>query len=260
MSTEFAEFEIAEFWSLLTESRLLESPVIEDLKNRAHEALAADPNRTLNPKTLVEWLIEQKALTTYQTNIFLGGLSGPLVYGNYSIVSQIQKGPLAGSFQARHRATGHPVVLQFKSGTDALDAQVWQRVAKQTRKLQTANSPNLAATYESVELPEHHFVVSQQPTGIARGKTLAARIPLKSRIDSGEACSIASQTARGLAAMHRRGAVHGSVSADSIWLASGGSLQVFVPLTALSVKNNKAGLAEDIRAVGSLLYLSLIHI
>jgi len=250
VSTEFAEFEIAEFWGLLTESRLLESPVVEDLKNRAHQALAADQNRTLNPKTLAEWLIEQKALTTYQTNIFLGGLSGPLVYGDYSIISQIQQGPLSGNFQAKHRATGHAVVLQFLPGTDAKDAQIWQRIAKQSRKLQTANSPQLTATYETVELPEHHFVVSGQPTG----KTLAARIPLKSRIDVGEACSIASQTARGLSAMHRRGAVHGSVSAKSIWLASGGALKVFVPLKALAVKNNKAGLAEDVSAIGSLLY------
>ena len=83
VSSEFAEFEIAEFWSLLTESKLLEIPVIEDLKVRAQSALVTKSNQSLDPATLVEWLIEQKALSKYQANIFLGGISGPIVYGNY---------------------------------------------------------------------------------------------------------------------------------------------------------------------------------
>lgn len=257
VSSEFAEFEIAEFWSLLTESKLLEIPVIEDLKVRAQSALVTKSNQSLDPATLVEWLIEQKALSKYQANIFLGGISGPIVYGNYCLLNRIARGLgtgcLQGNFQARHRPTGHGVVLQFLSGEDRRHLERWQQIDRSAAKLADLRSDQLLSTYEVVALPEHRFVVSQPPIG----KPLGYRIPPKTRIQVGDACAICQQIARAVGAMHLREMTHGAISPETVWLAPGNGVQVFVPLATLSrvsTKDLTKGFSGDVRAIGKLLF------
>ena len=256
MSTEFAEFEIAEFWSLLAESKLLELPVVEDLKGRAQSALAAsaaESNRPPNSATLAEWLIQQKALSKYQANIFLGGLSGPIVYGNYFLLKRIPQalasGCLQGNFQARHRATGHSVVLQFLSDDNENHRERWQQVDRCAGLLADIRSPHLVSTHEVVQMPEYRFVVGQIPTGMPLGY----RVPLKSRIEVADACSICQQLSRAVGAMHARGLTHGGISPETVWLAPGNTAQVFVPVESLLRKQSK-DFHRDVRSIGSLLY------
>ncbi len=218
--------EINEFWGLLADSELLDKAVLQDLMNRFAAAQSAGSGQPANSKTLAKWLVKHKVLAPFQANILAQGLSGPFRFGNYLLVDRIEQGPLKNAYLARHRQTGHNVLLQFQAGISESDLVNWQTRCQLAYRILEVRSPNLVPIYESIILAEHRFVASQIP----RGKPLAQLIPAKSRMRWQEACRIVGQAAIGLAVLHEHGVIHNSISPRTVWVSTNHPAQLRLQL------------------------------
>lgn len=210
-----------QFWKLLSDSGLVSD---DDLQEIAASFGAAQADTEQRPEfeglteieTLAKWLVEQKVISEFQADILSKGASGPFKYGNYTVVGRTISGPLKDSFSAVHRATGHPVLLQFLPGNETDDLAAWQQIDTLVSVVSEIDSPHLATIYETVVLPSYRFVVSQRPSG----KPLSIRVPRKGRIPWQDACRVVGQVSQAVKEMHQRELSHNAISLRTIWLSS----------------------------------------
>ncbi|MCH2180492.1 MAG: protein kinase [Mariniblastus sp.] len=210
-----------QFWKLLSDSGLVSD---DDLHEIAALFSAAQVEIEERPEfhglneveTVAKWLVEQKVVTEFQADILAKGASGPFKYGNYTVVGRTISGPLKDSFSAIHRATGHPVLLQFLPGNEADDLASWQQIDALVSVVSELDSPHLATIYETVVLPSYRFVVSQRPAG----KPLSVRVPRKGRIPWQDACRVVGQVGQAVKQMHQHDLSHNAISLRTIWLSS----------------------------------------
>ena len=206
---------IPAFWNLLEESRLLSVEQTRQLTGEFSQVKgAADQG---NAKSLAEWLVARNILSRYQSTIFLAGRSGPFLYGDYNVYDRVDRGRLAGQFRALHRATGHPVMLQFLTGPVIQDPQLWAVAAHETLAACLIQSPHVVRYFEPVDLVSFKFLVSED----LRGGTVEDRLA-GGRLPPHEAARLIRLAAIGLAQMHQAGRVHGDLRPANLWLENAG--------------------------------------
>ena len=211
--------DINRFWTLLSESQLVNAAQTQSLFTK----FSADSSLPKQADSLANWLVKQKAISPYQASILAAGHSGPFRYGNYTVVEQIENGPLAGHFQARHAKTGHPVLLLFFPGEKTDDLKRWNIIEALVERTSPIQHPNLTESFDSLVLSNRRFVVAQTPVGSA----LAQKLPSKTRLPWKKACAIMAQVANGLDRLHQSGIVHNAVSPRTIWVNKNGMAQIF---------------------------------
>jgi hypothetical protein len=91
---------VDDLWKLLVDSQLLTAEHCGELSREFGQVKGAAQQS--NARTLAEWLIAQDLLSRYQAKILLAGRPGPFVYGEYHVYDRVKRGPLAGSFRAKH--------------------------------------------------------------------------------------------------------------------------------------------------------------
>lgn len=199
------------FWSLLAESKLLTAEQCQQLAADFSQVKGASDQS--NARTLAEWLVARNVLSRYQTTILLAGRPGPFHYGDYKVYDRIEKGRLAGYFRAVHGPTGHPVLLQFLTGTVIQDPEAWAAAVQNTLAAAMVQSPHLPRIFEPVDLGSFKFVVTED----LRGATLDERVAM-GRFPPQEACRLVRQAALGLAQLHQSGRAHGDVRPANLLL------------------------------------------
>jgi eukaryotic-like serine/threonine-protein kinase len=207
---------IADFWRLLVDSRLFSSQQVQQLAGEFGQVRAASGGA--NAKALAEWLLGRRLLSPYQARILLAGRPGPFDYGDYKVYDRIDSGRLAGQFRAVHAPTGHPVLLEFLTGSAVSDPQQWAAAASGVATACSIISPHVQRYWELVDLPGFKFIVGED----LRGQTLDHPLA-KGRLPPVEACRVVRLAAIGLAHMHHFGRVHGDVRLDNVLLEPGGS-------------------------------------
>ncbi len=214
------------FWNLLKESRVVELSRIQTLNTDFQAKLVTDPEQPPAVEMLAQWLVEEEAISPYQARILLAGHSGPMRFSSYVVTEKIEAGPRQGTFKAIHRDTGYPVNLQFMSGSEQTDLQIWRQLEALAERVSSIIHPNLVPIFETVALPNHRFVVSESSIG----SSLSQLVPRKGRLPWKDACSILAQVAIGLQKLHDQGIVHNAISPRSIWVASGGHARLMMGL------------------------------
>ena len=209
--------DVNEFWNLLAASQLLPPTRFQSLITESKLA-----NTTISAASTADWLVKQKLLSEYQSQILLAGRGGPFFYGNYLVTGRIAAGPLTNHFNARHRITQHPVLLEFAAGNNRTDLDRWEQTEAWVDRASAIESPQLLSVFESVVLPHYRFVVSQRP----EGAPLQERLPYKGRLPWQIACLIFAQVAAALEALHQCSLAHGAVSPRTIFLAKSGQAQL----------------------------------
>jgi serine/threonine-protein kinase len=207
-----------QFWSLLSESKLVGLTQVQSLFTE----FADDSSVPKNSASLAQWLVQKKALTSYQTSIMLAGHPGPFQFGNYTVTEKIKKGSLKGHFLAQHTKTGFPVLLQFLEGSEKSDLEIWNSIDEYCQKLDSLEHPNLVTTFETLVLPQHRFVVSGAPSG----PSLADKLPRRARLPWKQACGLMAHAANGLDVIHQAGVVHNAISPRALWIQKSGLVQV----------------------------------
>ncbi len=241
--------EIDQFWNLVAESQLL-----SDKQHRAARDQCQQPDSTL----AADWLVEKKLISALHRDVLLAGHAGPFFFGRYLVRSRMKlpSDPEGfESFAAIDRKTGYPVRLQFFDGQSPGALETWARIEQQVRKeeenLDPKTSPRQALEiYQALALPERRFVVRELP----RGKSLAAAVPLKSRLGVGQAAKIVAQVAAVFtngaetnSDLRRRGSKKMPLDTEALmnrlWVASGKTVRYDPPLLYSESASGKAVLA-----------------
>ena len=199
--------ELDQFWNLVADSQLL-----TDEQYRAVRVECQQPDSTL----AADWLVEKKLISQLHRDVLLSGHAGPFLYGRYLVKARLKlpSDPIGfESFVATDRKTGYLVRLQFFDGQLPGALETWanidRRVRVESEKL-IPGAPKSRALeiYQAISLPETRFVVRELP----RGKSLAAAVPVKSRLGVPQAAKIMTQ----VAAVFSSDAATGSDSRDGL--------------------------------------------
>ena len=182
--------EIEQFWNLVAESQLLSDDQYRAARDECQES---DSTRA------ADWLVGKKLISPLHREVLLSGHAGPFSYGRYLVRARLQLPSDPEGFQsfaAIDRKTGYPVRLQFFDGQGSGALKAWATIDQRTRehaeKLDPKTSPRQSLeVYQAIALPERRFIVRELP----RGKSLAAAVPLKSKLDARQAAKIVTQVA-----------------------------------------------------------------
>ena len=147
---------ITEFWSLVAQSRLLGPPECQRL---AAEFAAQSP-AAAEAAPLADWLVKRQIISPFHAKVLLAKRPGPFVYGDYKIVNRVDKGRLAGMFQALHQPTNHPVGLQFLSGAVAGDRDALARLTSRAAAASRLRHPCVWSCHQLADLGAFKFVVA----------------------------------------------------------------------------------------------------
>jgi len=107
--------------------------------------------------------------------------------------------------------------------------------------------PGLARVYDAADNGECAYVVSEWVDGTTLGEAL-----VDGPLDPGEATRLLRGAADAIAAAHRLGVVHGRLHPDNLLLTRGGT-----KITDIAVHAQGAAPADDVHALGALLYAAL---
>lgn len=199
---------VAELWAALGRSRLVAPAALAALQ-REHgqrsDAAAADAT------AVASWLVSRGAVTRWQAKRLLAGERGPYVLGDYRLLERREHPGGVPLFTARHEPSQRVVDLVLLSGRRCQDPAVWQGIVRRATRTIGVTEPTLSRTWAVEEADGSRFIVCEHVTGTSLGATLAAAGPLSPR----EAGETVLRLARGVAAIHATGGVHGAVSLDT---------------------------------------------
>jgi len=210
---------IAQFWKLLTDSRLVTAEAGQQLQlefARSHAGATAN-----DPHAIGSWLVEKQVLTPYQSTILLNGHSGPFFYGDYRVQDRVTTGRFNGYFRAIHQPTAHPVLLQFVSGNQYQDPSYWQQFVAHIHKQSQIISPTLQGVYEVLDVGDFRLVAYED---LGEGQTAAELLATGERLTSEDTCRLAWSIVHALFPISQAGVAHGNICPSNLWIGASGHL------------------------------------
>ena len=259
--------DVQQFWKLLAHSKLYSLDRVRKLAEQARP----HAKELTTASSVAKWLIEKSAITRYHARILLAGRPGPFVFGDYAVTGNTANSEARNLFSARHRPTGHPVLLEFldeallddsmSSGLEQLSATI--------SGCQQLEHPALSRCFELISLEDYKFIVHESPTGPALAKELA-RANAKGAGESGtqfppaKALRMISSVANGLGELHKIGLAHGKVSTRSITIRGAARLSLrpvehFLAAQESGLDDLQSKDVHDLGCVASSLLLGEVH-
>ena len=240
-----ADISLDDFFASLSQSGLLTAAEIARVRERS----TSDPAIN-NLTSVINWLVKEHKLTTYQAKVLARGQPGVLMLGNYIILEKLGQGGMGTVFKARHRRMNRLVALKVLPS--AL-ANVPEAIARFQREVQAAASlqhPHIAAAYDADEAAGVHFLVMEY----IDGPTLAAVVRARGAIPLAAAVRLVAQAAQGLAAAHAAGIVHRDIKPSNLILNRQGALKVLdLGLAQVQGERASADSADDMTQTGRVM-------
>ncbi|MDE0734215.1 MAG: protein kinase [Pirellulaceae bacterium] len=212
---------IAQFWKLLLDSQLVTTEQWQQLQ--LDFARSEQGSITNDPHAVGHWLISNQVLSAYQSTILLNGHSGPFFYGDYRVQDRITQGRFDGYFQAIHRPTGHPVLLQFLIGEQYQDPTSWQEFVSSAHRQSTVTSSTLQAVHEVLDVGDFRLVAYED---LGEGQTAGQLIENAGRLSPEDACRVTWNVIHALYPLQQAGVVFGNICPENIWVAASGHLHL----------------------------------
>jgi len=148
--------------------------------------------------------------------------SDQLLGGDYELGASVASDSHTITYQATHVRLGRPVRLKvLKPGVEP-DAALRRAFDREARALRELAHPLLTQLHDYLADADHLALIYLDDGG----PTLEEVIERCGKLPSAAALAIAVEVARALAVIHRRGIVHGSLTASSVELTSQGSIRL----------------------------------
>ena len=230
---------IDQFWELLQASQLVPAAEFDRLTKKSASL------KHSSPESIAKWLVDQKVITELHSEVLQAGHQGPFEFGRYRILARAPGGDK--TWEARDLKTSHPVWLHFFAGQSSADFATWDKIEEQAEKFQSVQHPNLLRVYECVTTRQYRFVA----TSDGDGKSLAEKMPLKSRLNEEQALALIHPIASAMARIEESNMAHGDLSLDHVFHnAKAGVTKVLPPV----MRVNPAQKKSDVNSLGRLLY------
>ena len=237
--------DVRQFWQLLAKSQLYSVEQVRKFASELNSVSAIDPT------TVAKTLVEESAITKYHAKILLAGRPGPFVFGDYLVIGADSTSHICNRFRAKHRETGHPVILEFLDELKMPEDANLSNLAATISSLSRHSHPSLAKCYEFVELPSHQFSVHASPTG----PSLARILEEGKSIPIGKSVRWIHNATQAVSCLHQSGIAHGNISLDSIFVAGDSQLAAFpfAMFVATESQNIYDATSKDLRDLGVVL-------
>ncbi len=141
--------------------------------------------------------------------------------GCYLVDRRLGAGGMGEVWRARDERLGRDVALKLLLPHPARDADRVSALQAEARAAGALNHTNVLTVYD---VGEHHGA-SYLVTECLEGESLRARL-IRSTLDVDAALDVARQVARGLAAAHGRGIVHGDLKPENVFLGRDGRVKI----------------------------------
>ncbi len=267
--------DVQQFWKLLAHSKLYSLDRVRKLAEQARP----HAKELTTASAVAKWLIEKSAITRYHATILLAGRPGPFVFGDYAVTGNTANSEARNLFSARHRPTGHPVLLEFLDEAlpdDSMSAGL-EQLSATISGCQQLKHPALSRCFELIKLEDYKFIVHESPTGPALAKELVrAKVAnntganAKGAGESGpqfppaKALRMISSVADGLGELHKIGLAHGNVSTDTITVRGAARLSLrpvehFLAARELGLDDLQSKDVHDLGCVAASLLLGEVH-
>jgi len=204
-----------DFWKLVAASRLVEQDMLTSLRREHAQQTAGTPSAAgegAATTSIAKWLVARGVLSKWQGRRLLNGDSGPFFVGDYRLLERLENDGPGRLYRGRHEPSGRRVCLMVLDRKLCQRADVWTEVMRRTMLAHDAVDPVLSRTWALEEVAGNRFIVCEDVEGSSLADELARLGPLP----PAEACRLMLPIFTAVAELHRRGAVHGSLSLDAL--------------------------------------------
>ncbi|MFO0613155.1 MAG: serine/threonine-protein kinase [Polyangiaceae bacterium] len=175
---------------------------------------------------------------------------GARVDGRYEIVSLIGRGGSGAVYRARHVVLDSEVAIKVIP-TNASDAPARASFAAEMQVMSRIDHPHVVRLLDGGFIEGAVFIVME----LLRGEPLRARLGSGRALDVVVACTLLSQVAEGLAALHAARVLHRDIKPENVVVSPDGTAKI-VDFGLARVRTAATYATNAPRAVGTLLYMS----
>lgn len=143
------------------------------------------------------------------------------VLGHYSILDEIAHGGMSVVYRAKDRKLNRIVALKVVPEHLLRSPKVREAFRTEARALSRLNHPNVETVFDADTVEGIEFLVTEYIPGRTLAEALAA-----GRLDEGDQIDVATQIARALDYVHRRGVVHGDVTPGNVVITPEGHVKL----------------------------------
>jgi serine/threonine protein kinase len=198
------------FANMLVRSRLLSA---EEVK-RLHKTWRVTASSPTDVKAFADWLVREKYLTRYQTDMLQQGRSNGFVLNEYKILERIGVGRMAGVYRAVHRL-GHIVAIKVLPPSRVKDAAAFGRFQREARVATRLKHPNIVRTFHAGQVGDDiHYLVME----LVEGETLEEVLDRRKRLPPAEAGRLIVQALHGLQHLYEQKIVHRDLKPGNLML------------------------------------------
>lgn len=205
---------LEKFVSLLEDSGILTRDTLKDFLPPK-----ADPKSS---EELALELVRHKKLTKFQAEEISKGKGKSLVLGNYVLIEKIGAGGMGQVFKARHQRMDRLVAVKLLPPAMTKDAAAIARFEREVKAAAKLSHPNIVAAHDADCANGIHFLVME----LVEGSDLLALVKKNGPFSVENAVNFILQTAKGLAAAHKKGIVHRDIKPGNLLLNTEGTVKI----------------------------------
>jgi serine/threonine protein kinase len=214
---------------------------LDKMKTLSSELLGFDPTevggtaaKATFARALAKHCEDNQGLAALEDAIRFSSKSGPVqaaprgeeqelspgnLVGGFKVLKRLAEGPLGSVYLAERPApsNGHTerAALKIFHRASTRDRAAALRLLTAARALKQVQDIGLAGIYEAGTLPDGRLFLASE---YIPGQTLAARLSRSGPVHFGEVRAVARTLLKGLAALHKRGFLHGHLKAENVFL------------------------------------------
>jgi eukaryotic-like serine/threonine-protein kinase len=204
-----------EFFAVVEKSRLLSASVLGDYRSSA-VAEALPPDR------VVDRMVRDGALTTFQAGLLMEGKSRPFFVGPYKVLSRIGNGSSGVVYLCEHVTMRRKVAVKVLQGRRAKDEVSLQRFLREARAAAALNHPNVVHALDLGREGDIHYLSMEYVDGGSLMALVRQEGPLAPRRLGG----YLRQAAAGLAHAHAAGLVHRDITPSNVMVTRDGAVKL----------------------------------
>ena len=138
------------------------------------------------------------------------------VYGSYELKEVLGEGGMGVVYLAEHQRLGHRVALKQLKARHASNRKAVKRFVDEAWAIGQIHHPNIVKVTDFVLNDEIVYYIME----LLEGRTLGAVLEAERVLSPGRSLALACQVAEALAAVHKKGFVHGDIKPSNVYLAT----------------------------------------
>jgi len=173
-------------------------------------------------ENLLQALIRQGKLTSFQADQVRQRKADSLLLGNYVLLEKIGQGGMGAVFKARHRRMGRIVAVKILPPAMTRDDAANARFKREVMAVAKLHHPNIVTAHDADDANGVHFLVME----FVEGSDLAAMVKKEGPLPVDQAVNYIRQAAAGLESAHKNGIVHRDIKPANLLLDNNGAVKV----------------------------------